>query len=286
MNNDDNRTWDLIWQIMITVVTCFVLLALLPTLLPFYRAFGVVISVGILCLAAFFYFKKQRELFSVIKLTSNFYFLFIVILLLIFYSTKILVLTDESGFESILRDHISMAKWIYFMICFAQPIILPIPEAVTVAAGSAVLGPFTALYLGFLGSLSGILTMYAIARFGGVKLVSRFVKETHMQRYKEYVRKNETIILVLMFIIPILPDEIITVGAGISGVSFRKFIWIASLSKLFTSTIVAYSIPLANVLSLTGTQMMMGGSLVVGFILFITVLMKRTLMKKQGERQL
>ncbi len=273
------------WQMLFTGVTCYILIVLLPTLFPIYRAFGVVISVGILCLATFFKFTKQRELFNIIKMTSIFYFMFIVIILLIFYSTKILVLTDESGFESILRENISLAKFIYFMICFAQPIILPIPEAVTVAAGSSVLGSFDALYLGFLGSITGILSMYFFARFGGTKLVYKFVKEKHLHRYKEYVRKNETFILVLMFIIPILPDEIICVGAGISGVSFKRFIWIASLSKLFTSSTLAYSIPLANVLSLSGTQILMGGSLMVGFFLIITMMVKKKLLNKQGERQ-
>ncbi|KGK87727.1 hypothetical protein SDC9_148871 [bioreactor metagenome] len=57
--------------------------------------------------------------------------------------------------------------------------------------------------------------------------------------FKNFVVKNEIVILIGLFILPILPDEVICVGAGISGVSFKKFIIIAVLSKIIT--ILAYS---------------------------------------------
>lgn len=61
---------------------------------------------------------------------------------------------------------------IYFLICFFQPIFLPIPEIVTIMSASEILGPFKAFIIAFLGTVIGIIVMYSIARIAGEKYVS------------------------------------------------------------------------------------------------------------------
>lgn len=66
--------------------------------------------------------------------------------------------------------------------------------------------------------------------------------------FKNFVVKNEIVILIGLFILPILPDEVICVGAGISGVSFKKFIIIAVLSKIITILAYSQSVQLTNLI--------------------------------------
>jgi uncharacterized membrane protein YdjX (TVP38/TMEM64 family) len=181
--------------------------------------------------------------------------------------------------ENMLREHESIAQILFFLLCFAQPIILPIPEAVTLPAGSAVFGTFTAMYLSFLGTLSGIVVMFLLARHGGTKIVSKLVNEKHLRKYQDYVRQNETVILTLLFIIPILPDEIICVGAGIGTVTFKRFIIIASISKLITSFLLAYSVSLTAAMSLSSSQVILACSVIVLIILFLSHMVKIILIK-------
>ncbi len=159
--------------------------------------------------------------------------------------------------ESLLHGNEFIAAIIFFLICFLQPILLPIPEAATVTAGSAILGALPAACIGFAGTLSGIIVMYFIAKVGGRKLVRKFVGDKHIKRYERYVSKYEIRILLILFIIPILPDEIICVGAGIGGVSFKKFVVIVSVSKLFTSFSLAYSLDIAHSLFLANSQLLL-----------------------------
>ncbi len=170
--------------------------------------------------------------------------------------------------ESLLHGNEFVDAFIFFSICFLQPILLPIPEAATVTMGSAVLGSFTAAFISFVGSLLGILVMYFIAKIGGQKLIRKFVKEKHLQQYERYVSKNEISILLILFVIPILPDEIICVGAGIGGVSFKKFFIIASVAKLITSISLAYSVDFAQALSLTNTKLIL---FVIGSIAIVVL---------------
>jgi uncharacterized membrane protein YdjX (TVP38/TMEM64 family) len=187
---------------------------------------------------------------------------------MIFYTANFLVMTDAKGLESVVGGNTLLGKLLFLLICFLQPIVLPLPEAVTIPAGSAVFGSFTAAYLSFFGTISGIAVMFLIARHGGQKLVLKLVKEKHLRSYQQYVEKNETAILFLLFIIPVLPDEIICLGAGIGGVSFSRFLLIASLSKLMTASSLSYSVELAKGLSLTGQELIMTVSFAAfGFII-------------------
>ncbi|SOC22440.1 uncharacterized membrane protein YdjX (TVP38/TMEM64 family) [Ureibacillus xyleni] len=182
--------------------------------------------------------------------------------------------------QDLLLNNEFIAPVIFFFICFLQPILLPLPEAATVTAGSAVLGPLTAASISFTGTLAGIIVMYFIAKVGGQKLIRKFVKDKHLLKYERYVSNNETSILLILFIIPILPDEIICVGAGISGVRLMKFLIIASVSKLFTSISLAYSIDFAKSLSLTNFQLMLILLGIASIVMLISSISDRLLLKR------
>lgn len=133
---------------------------------------------------------------------------------------------------------------IYFIICFLQPIILPFPEPVTIVGGSSFLGPLRASIIGFSGTTLGIIVMFFIAKFASINIINKIVNEKKLDKFNKYIEKNDTLIILVLFILPILPDEVICIGAGLAKLNSYKFIVIAALSKLFTSISLAYSIEL------------------------------------------
>ncbi|MDQ0246126.1 putative membrane protein YdjX (TVP38/TMEM64 family) [Bacillus fengqiuensis] len=279
-------TLEILLHLFLSGIAIYLSFAFLPTLLPIYKTFLGLVMAIILLLDIYFILSNHKEYLKVTKIALIFLCSSIFAVLLIFYVTKFLVLTDTYGMETVLKENTSFAKFIFFLICFSQPIILPIPEAVTVPAGSAVFGPFIAAILSFLGTIAGIVVMFCIARMGGQKLVSKLVKEKHLKKYQEYVGRNETIILALIFMIPILPDEIICVGAGISGVFFKRFFIIASISKLITTSLLAYSVRLAQSLSLTSSQLILACSVVIGIMFAASLIFKRYLKKSKTRERM
>ena len=158
---------------------------------------------------------------------------------------------------------------IYFLVSFIQPILLFTPEMVTITGGSLVLGPLRGFIIGFFGILSGAITMYFIGRYAQQMIVNKIGKENLYNKYKRYVEKNGDYIIGLLFVLPVLPDNIICVGAGISKFPFKKFLLIAALSKLTTTFVYAYSIELANIFAVTKLQLVLG-QLSVIIIVYIT----------------
>ncbi|MFE5429993.1 TVP38/TMEM64 family protein [Peribacillus simplex] len=255
----------------------------LPSLLTIYKVIFTVILISILSINLVLIIMKKENYLKLTRLALVYLSIFLIIICLIFYTTKFLVLTDGIGIGSVLGGNPLLSKLLFLLICFLQPIILPLPEALTVPAGSAVFGSFTATYLSFFGTISGIAVMFLIARSGGQKLALRLVKEKHLQSYQKYMQKNETAILFLLFVIPILPDEIICLGSGISGVSFSRFILIASLSKLMTASSLSYSVELAKALSMTGQELISAVSLAAGGLFILSLGVKWVLNKRKME---
>ncbi|KON85566.1 SNARE associated Golgi protein [Sporosarcina globispora] len=260
---------------LIILIALYILFNFMPTLLTAYKWFFVTGLAAILVMDFYFFAAGKLSRIKYSRLALIYMFSLLLIVIITFYLTKIFVLTDAYGLESVLREYETEGKLIFFLLCFFQPILLPLPEAVTLPAGSAVFGPANAAVLGFTGTLSGIIVMFWTARIGGVKLVSRLIKERHLIKYQKYMEKNENIILMLLFVIPILPDEIICVGAGIGGVSFKKFLGIASISKMATSMLLAYSLSLANALSLSGSQLLIVVSVMIGIFFSVSFLYKK-----------
>ncbi|WOO88106.1 VTT domain-containing protein [Mollicutes bacterium LVI A0039] len=160
--------------------------------------------------------------------------LFTIAFFCIFKISMFSALIQENGVESVLTSYDGLGMGIYFTICYLQPIILPLPEPVTITAGSVVFGKAIGFLLGYLGSVLGIATMFIISRLANRKLNLNIINEKNLEKYNNLVKENEAFILILLFIFPILPDEVICVGAGLSPIKFKKFILIAVFSKLIT----------------------------------------------------
>ena len=164
---------------------------------------------------------------------------------------------------------------IYFLICFIQPIILFTPEMVTITGGSLTLGTFKGFIIGYFGILVGIITMYFIGRFAQQWIMRSLGKEELFKKYTSLVEKNGDVIIGLLFLLPILPDNIICAGSGISRVSLKKFIFIAAMSKLITTFIYAYSIELANIFPVTKLQLILSKLLIMIVIVWVNQFIKK-----------
>ena len=110
--------------------------------------------------------------------------------------------------------------------------------------GSSVLGAQSGALIRFAGTLMGIVVIFLVAKYLGRSVISKLVDEKKLEKFNEFIKKNETLVILMLFILPILPDEVICVGAGLAGIDAYKFIGIAALSKLVTSFSLSYSLKL------------------------------------------
>ncbi len=160
----------------------------------------------------------------------------------IYYIQPLLGTINNYELQEIFTMYEDKAKYIYFLICFLQPIILPLPEPVTIMAGSLAFGPFQGAIIGFSGTILGIGTMFIFSRFASKTIMNKIFDEEKIEKFNMYIQKNETLVILMLFIVPILPDEIICAGAGLMKFNGYKFFSVAIISKLITTFSLSYSL--------------------------------------------
>lgn len=188
---------------------------------------------------------KNKFNFTIAKFLK-FFIILILILITLWAFLKIDNISDQYSLVNILMKYKERSMLIYFFICFLQPIVLPLPEPVTIMAGSLLFGRFNGAIIAFLGTILGIISMFLFSRYASQKFIKNIISKNKLEKFNKYIKKNEMLIIFLLFILPILPDEIICVGTGITKINGYKFIAIATLSKLITAFTLSYSIELID----------------------------------------
>ena len=147
-----------------------------------------------------------------------------------------------------LRDYISefgnMAVFLFILFSFLQVIILPIPGSVTVAAGVALFGPLTCSILSFIGMTLGSIVAFTIGRVVGEKAVRWIVGEETLKKWLQKLKGKDYLILSIMFLLPLFPDDVLCFVAGLSSMTWTYFIVMIVITRVTSILATSYSVGL------------------------------------------
>ncbi len=147
-----------------------------------------------------------------------------------------------------LREYIERAggaaAWIYIAFCFLQVIILPVPGSVTVAAGTAMFGPVKCSLYSLAGIIAGSIFAFAIGRWIGYKAVCWIVGKEDLDKWLKKVKGKDYLILSIMFLLPLFPDDVLCFVAGLSSMTWAYFIVMIIITRLISVFSTAFSFEL------------------------------------------
>ena len=87
----------------------------------------------------------------------------------------------------------------------------------------------------------GSITAYYLSKIYGLKLINSLFKKEQVDKYLNYIRTNKFEQIFLWGIgLPGLPDDLLCYIAGLSNISFKKFLAIIVLGKPLT--LILYSV--------------------------------------------
>ncbi len=224
------------------------------------------------------------------------------LLLCILLVAVLAVALSQSGFfESVdsvedLQAYISrwapFSQLVFFGIQFASVILAPIPSSVTAAAGALMFGVLPAFLLTTLAVILGSIVVFSLARQLGQDAVERFLKKHESQKYVAIIRSRRDTFLVLAFLLPFFPDDIICILAGLTEIPFRRFVAIISLTRpwgLLVSCIVGGNVhrlpPWGIALVLIGGLILCVFALRYGNRIEDWLIEKISQMKTRGKKQ-
>ncbi len=147
-----------------------------------------------------------------------------------------------------LRDYISefgnMAVFLFILFSFLQVIILPVPGSVTVAAGVALFGPLKCSIFSFIGITLGSIVAFAIGRVVGEKAVRWIVGEETLKKWLQKLKGKDYLILSIMFLLPLFPDDVLCFIAGLSSMTWTYFIIMIVITRVTSILATSYSVGL------------------------------------------
>ena len=127
----------------------------------------------------------------------------------------------------------------FVFLQFLQVTFLPIPSAVSTLAGVLVFGPLQASLLSLSGIMLGSVLAFWLGRRFGRKLVSFMVGEETCHKWTNFLT-NAKYSFVVMMLLPIFPDDILCLVAGLTDTSWLFFVVTNLISRPLAIFLTCY----------------------------------------------
>lgn len=124
----------------------------------------------------------------------------------------------------------------FIFLQVVQVAFLPIPSPLIVVAGSLIYGPFQASLLSLAGILLGSAIAFSIGRVFGKKVVIFMVGKENEEKWSKFL-SNAKYSFVLMMLLPLFPDDVLCMIAGLTDMSWTFFM----VTQLVTRTIGVFT---------------------------------------------
>ncbi|HSK07518.1 MAG TPA: VTT domain-containing protein [Acidimicrobiia bacterium] len=141
-------------------------------------------------------------------------------------------LTTPERFRAWVEGFGAWGPVVFFLAQAVQVIVVPIPGALFPPVGALAFGPWLALGLSLAGMALGSAVVFLVARRWGRPLATRLVGADRIHRYENLMTARGGILMWLVFLLPLLPDDALCALAGISGISLRRFMVIATVGRV------------------------------------------------------
>jgi len=120
----------------------------------------------------------------------------------------------------------------YFIAMILQAAIAPIPGEVIMMSGGAIFGVLTAGIIGEIGGCIGATLCFLISKKGGRPLVTKFISKKSLDFADEWFKKHGVWAVLLARLIPFIPVDAVSYGAGLTAMSFKVFISATAIGML------------------------------------------------------
>lgn len=249
----DKKTPATIFAFIVLTATCivFAVLCLRNTTYAFIAKYATLFSIlasvllFLLCAASVWFVVLHKDALTKTAISIYIFLLFCLVLVFILQKTGFFALVrDETAFKEYLETKGTWMPVLYVILQYLQVVILPIPSVVSTLAGVALFGPFKTIVYSLIGIILGSITAFFIGRKLGYKAVAWMIGKDELKKWQKRLKGKDNLILTVMFLLPMFPDDVLCFIAGLSSMSNRYFLIMIVVSRIISVTTTCYSIDL------------------------------------------
>ena len=136
----------------------------------------------------------------------------------------------------------------FFLVQLLSVIFAPIPSNISAAAGGILFGTLPSFLLTFSAVLLGSTAVFLASRILGRPFADRLVSQKLSLKYQDLLHAKTDIFLILAFLFPFFPDDVLCILAGLSPIPPLRFFLIVLFTRpwglLFASALGGASLNL------------------------------------------
>lgn len=140
-------------------------------------------------------------------------------------------LSSSASMESYINRFSPYGQCFFFLIQLLSVILAPIPSNITAMAGSVLFGLWQSFFLTYAAVIFGSFLMFTLARILGRPFTDKLVSRKISEKYLELIQAKQDIFLLLVFLLPFFPDDLICILAGLTAIRPLRFLIIALIAR-------------------------------------------------------
>jgi len=140
-------------------------------------------------------------------------------------------ISSEEALEAYIQDCAPWSHLAFFGVQLISVILAPIPSNITAAVGGVLFGTLPSFLLTWGAVVLGSMVVFLLARALGQRFVQNFVGKKVSDKYLDLIRRKRDTFLLLAFLFPFFPDDILCILAGLTDISWKRFLALCLLAR-------------------------------------------------------
>lgn len=139
---------------------------------------------------------------------------------------------DTDRVARLVDDAGPLAPLVFIGAQIFQVFAAPVPGQVTGFVGGFLFGAGLGALYSTIGGTIGCALVFVLSRRLGRPFVERFVRAKVLKRFDFIAEQNGTLVLLLIFVVPIFPDDLVCYIAGLTRIPILHLVLVAFIGRI------------------------------------------------------
>ena len=140
-------------------------------------------------------------------------------------------ISSQEKLEAYIQASTPWSHLVFFGVQLVSVVIAPIPSNITAAVGGVLFGMVPAVLLTWGAVVLGSMIVFTLARALGQRFASQLVGKKLSEKYLDVIRRKQDVFLLMAFLFPFFPDDLLCILAGLSEISWKRFLLLCLLAR-------------------------------------------------------
>jgi uncharacterized membrane protein YdjX (TVP38/TMEM64 family) len=175
---------------------------------------------------------KNKDALCKLLFTGNFFAVIFAVAYIIM--DRFGIFEHFSNVELIKEMILTTGAWgkaVFMLFTLLQTVIIPVPAFVVAMVGTALYGPMQAFVYTSIGVIIGSIVCFYIGRLIGPGLVNWIAGAEKAEKYRKMMGSKGRFVFIMMMLLPVFPDDMLCMVAGLSSMSFGYFFLVIILTR-------------------------------------------------------